>query len=89
MNGVFTKDWWIAVAIRMIKTFAEGCLAVMGSQAAFIHEVNWLMVLSGGALAAVVSFLLALKGLPEVPTTAHDDDEGKRYKTEDQKTGGE
>lgn len=69
MNGVFTKEWWIAVAIRMIKTFAEGCLAVMGSQAAFIHEVNWLMVLSGGALAAVVSFLLALKGLPEVPTT--------------------
>ena len=89
MNGVFTKDWWIAVAVRMIKTFAEGCLAVIGSQAAFIHEVNWLMVLSGGALAAVVSFLLALKGLPEVPTTAPDGDEGKRYKTEDQKTGGE
>ena len=89
MNGVFTKEWWIAVAIRMIKTFAEGCLAVMGSQAVFIHEVNWLMVLSGGALAAVVSFLLALKGLPEVPTTAPDGGEGKRYKTEDQKTGGE
>ena len=89
MNGVFTKDWWIAVAVRMIKTFAEGCLAVMGSQAAFIHEVNWLMVLSGGALAAVVSFLLALKGLPEVPTTPPDGDDGKRYKTEDQKTGGE
>lgn len=67
MNGVFTKEWWIAVAIRMIKTFAEGCLAVMGSQAAFIHEVNWLAVLSGGAMAAVVSFLLSLKGLPEVP----------------------
>lgn len=80
MNGVFTKDWWIAVAVRMIKTFAEGCLAVMGSQAAFIHEVNWLMVLSGGALAAVVSFLLALKGLPEVPITASDGGEGKRYK---------
>ncbi len=80
MNGVFTKEWWIAVAIRMIKTFAEGCLAVMGSQAVFIHEVNWLMVLSGGALAAVVSFLLALKGLPEVPTTSPDGDEGKRYK---------
>ena len=83
MNGVFTKDWWIAVAVRMIKTFAEGCLAVMGSQAVFIHEVNWLMVLSGGALAAVVSFLLALKGLPEVPTVAPDGDEGKRYKEDD------
>lgn len=79
MNGVFTKEWWIAVAVRMIKTFAEGCLAVMGSQAAFIHEVNWLMVLSGGALAAVVSFLLALKGLPEVPTTTSDGDEKNRW----------
>jgi hypothetical protein len=42
------------------------------------------MVLSGGALAAVVSFLLALKGLPEVPTTAPDGGEGKRYKNDDQ-----
>lgn len=65
MNA-FTKQWWKAVAIRMIKTFAEGALAVIGTQAAFIHEVNWLAVLSGGAMAAVISFLLALKGLPEV-----------------------
>lgn len=65
-NNVFTKQWWIAVGIRMIKTFAEGALAVIGTQAAFIHEINWLMVLSGGAMAAVISFLLALKGLPEV-----------------------
>ncbi|HBE15082.1 MAG TPA: hypothetical protein DCY72_02385 [Ruminococcaceae bacterium] len=66
MNGVFTKEWWVAAGVRALKTFAEGALAVIGTQAAFIHEVNWLMVLSGGALAAVVSFLLALKGLPEV-----------------------
>lgn len=66
MNGVFTKEWWIAAGVRALKTFAEGALAVIGTQAAFIHEVDWLMVLSGGALAAVVSFLLALKGLPEV-----------------------
>lgn len=65
-NGIFTKDWWIATGIRMLKTFAEGALAVVGTQAAFIHEVNWLAVLSGGAMAAVISFLLALKGLPEV-----------------------
>ena len=65
MNNAFTKQWWKAVLIRMIKTFAEGALAVIGTQAAFIHEVNWLMVLSGGAMAMVISFLLALKGLPE------------------------
>lgn len=74
MNGVFTKKWWIAVAVRMVKTFAEGCLAVLGSQAAFINEVNWLMVLSGGAMASVVSFLLALKGLPEVTDEEQSDE---------------
>ena len=66
MKNVFTKDWWIAAGVRAVKTFAEGALSVIGTQAAFLHEVNWLMVLSGGALAAIVSFLLALKGLPEV-----------------------
>ena len=63
---VFTKEWWIAAGIRALKTFAEGALAVIGTQAVFINEVNWLAVLSGGAMAAVISFLLALKGLPEV-----------------------
>lgn len=78
--NVFTKEWWIAAGIRAIKTFAEGALAVIGTQAMFIHDVNWVMVLSAGAMAAVISFLLALKGLPEVenaePTEA---DSGKHY----------
>ena len=78
--NVFTKKWWIAAGIRAIKTFAEGALAVIGTQAMFIHDVNWVMVLSAGAMAAVVSFLLALKGLPEVnnaePTES---DSGKHY----------
>lgn len=66
MNHVFTKRWFEAVAIRMIKTFAEGCVVVIGTNAMYIGDVNWLSVLSGGAMAAVVSFLFALKGLPEV-----------------------
>ncbi len=78
--NVFTKEWWIAAGIRAIKTFAEGALSVIGTQAMFIHDVNWVMVLSAGAMAAVVSFLFALKGLPEVenaePTEA---DSGKHY----------
>ncbi len=79
-NSIFTNDWWIAVAIRMIKSFAEGALAVIGADVFFINEVNWLAVLSGGAMAAVISFLLALKGLPEVQPDADDGEEGKRYK---------
>lgn len=71
--NIFTKKWWIAAGIRALKTFAEGALATIGTQAAFIHEVNWLAVLSGGAMAAVVSLLLSLKGLPEV--TGNESDE--------------
>lgn len=66
MRKIFTKQWWIAAGIRAIKTFAEGALAVIGTEAVFLNNVNWLAVLSGGAMAAVMSFLLALKGLPEV-----------------------
>ena len=61
-----TKKWLQAAGIRALKSFAEGCLAVIGTNQMFIHEVNWLAVLSGGALAAALSILLALKGLPEV-----------------------
>ena len=64
--NVFTKKWWIATGIRALKTFAEGALAVIGTQAVFVNDVDWLAVLSGGALAATVCFLLSLKGLPEV-----------------------
>lgn len=78
MKNIFTKDWWIAAAIRAIKTFAEGSLAVLGADALFIHEVNWLAVLSGGAMAAVISFLMALKGLPEVGENSGAD--GTHYK---------
>lgn len=81
--NVFTKKWWIAAGIRAIKTFAEGALAVIGTQAMFIHDVNWVMVLSAGAMASVVSFLFALKGLPEVENAGSTEtDNGKHYKNE-------
>lgn len=64
--SIFTAAWWKAAGIRAIKTFAEGAIAVIGTQAMFIQDVNWLAVLSGGAMAAIVSFLISLRGLPEL-----------------------
>ena len=60
------KEWLKAAGIRAIKTFAEGALSVIGTQAMFIGDVNWLAVLSGGAMASVISFLFSVKGLPEL-----------------------
>jgi hypothetical protein len=66
MKKVFTKSWFVAMAIRAIRTFGESALAYMGTGAILIGDVNWIGVLSAGAMGAVTSFLLALAGLPEV-----------------------
>jgi hypothetical protein len=63
---VFTKEWFKAAGIRALKTAAQTALATIGTSAAFIHEINWLMVLSASALGAVLSFITSIAGLPEV-----------------------
>ena len=65
MGKVFTKKWFEATLIRMIRTGAEAALAVIGSTTMF-GGVDWRVVGSSTLLAMIVSFLLALKGLPEV-----------------------
>jgi len=65
MDKVFTKKWFEATLIRMIRTGAEAALAVIGSTTMF-GGVDWRVVGSSTLLAMIVSFLLALKGLPEV-----------------------
>lgn len=62
---VFTIEWFKAAGIRALKTFAQTMVATIGSTAV-IHEVNWGMVLSASGLAAVLSMLTSIAGLPEV-----------------------
>lgn len=59
-------NWWKAAMVRCLKTAAETALAVIGTNAIGITEVDWLGVLSAAALGAVVCFLTCLAGLPEV-----------------------
>ena len=63
---IFTKEWWKAAGIRAMKTFAQAAVATIGTSAA-LGDVNWLMVGSSAALAAILSFLTSVSGLPEVP----------------------
>lgn len=67
MKKVFTKEWFAATLVRMIRTFGEAALAFIGTGAVVLNDVNWIGVLSAGAMGAAMSFLLALAGLPEVP----------------------
>ena len=59
------KTWLKAAAVRAIKTFAQTAVATIGTAAVFA-EVDWLIVLSASALAAVLSILTSVAGLPEV-----------------------
>lgn len=64
------KDYWIkwckAAGVRAIKTVAQTAVALIGTNAIGITEVNWIGVASGAALAGVVSLLTSLAGIPEV-----------------------
>lgn len=55
-----------AAAVRTVKTMAETSLAIIGTNAMGITDVDWLGVLSAAALSGVVTILTCIKGLPEV-----------------------
>lgn len=60
------KEWFKSAGIRAIKTFAQTFVATIGTGAACLGQVNWAMVLSSAALAAILSLGTSLAGLPEV-----------------------
>lgn len=61
------KQFWASTAIRAVRTVAQTAVALIGTNAVGITDVNWVGVASGAALAGVVSVLTSLAtGLPEV-----------------------
>ena len=60
------KSWIKSAGIRALKTFAQTFVATIGTGAAVLGDVNWIMVLSSAALAAILSIATSLAGLPEV-----------------------
>lgn len=65
MSKLADKTWWAAAGTRAIKTFAQVAIATIGTAVA-LGEVNWIAVASASALAAILSLLTSLAGLPEV-----------------------
>ena len=57
--------WLKSVVIKTIKTMAETAIAVIGTNAIGITEVDWLGVLSAVALSGVVTLLFNIKNIPE------------------------
>jgi len=65
MNRYNWKEWLRAAAIRAVKTFCQTALSMLTVGQAFI-EVNWANVISVSGVAAVISVLTSVAGLPEV-----------------------
>jgi len=66
MDTSYWIRWIKAAGIRAIKTVAQTAVALIGTNAIGITEVDWIGVASGAALAGVVSLLTSLAGIPEV-----------------------
>lgn len=60
-----TTEWIKAAAVRALKTFAQTALSLLTVGQAF-HEISWLNVVSVAGVAAVISMLTSIAGLPEV-----------------------
>ena len=58
------KTWLRAAGIRAVKTFAQTLLATIPVGISVV-EVEWFTCLGVAALAAVLSLLTSLAGLPE------------------------
>ena len=60
------KKFLIAAGIRALRTLAQTAIATIGTTA-LLEEVNWAVVASTSALAAILSILTSIvTGLPEV-----------------------
>ncbi len=57
--------WLKAAGIRALKTLAQTAIATIGTTA-LLTDVDWKIVLSASALAAILSILTSVAGLPEV-----------------------
>ncbi|MED4061689.1 holin [Priestia megaterium] len=59
------KKWFKAAGVRALKTFCQTA-ASMITIGAILSEINWTVVASASAVAAIYSILTSFAGLPEV-----------------------
>lgn len=67
MNEI--KQWARAAGVRAVKTAAQSAIGTIGASVA-MGEVDWALVGSAALLAAIVSLLTSVAGVPEVENGA-------------------
>lgn len=67
------KVWIKSALVRAVKTLCQTAVGCIGAAVA-LGDVNWPVVASASVLAAVVSVLTSLAGLPEVEAQVSTED---------------
>ena len=60
------KRWARAAVIRAIKTAAQTAVSLIGTGAVGFTDLDWVQIASVSGVAAVLSILTSVAGLPEV-----------------------
>ena len=66
MKNYDFKEWAKAAAIRAIKTAAQTAVALIGTGSVGFTDLDWVQIASVSGVAAVLSILTSVAGLPEV-----------------------
>nr|DAT96354.1 MAG TPA: holin [Bacteriophage sp.] len=70
-KNLFSKTWWMAALVRMIKTVAQTAIATIGTSAV-LSAVDWKVVISASVLAGLLSLLTSVAGIPEATSVKED-----------------
>lgn len=60
------RDWAIAALIRAVRTAAQTAAALIGTGAVGFTDLDWVRIASVSGVAAVLSLLTSVAGIPEV-----------------------
>ena len=63
---ILNPDWWAAALLRALRTFGQVAVTSAPISYGFLSEINWTLILSSSAAAAIFSLFMSLGGLPEV-----------------------
>lgn len=63
--SVNTIEWLKAASVRAVRTMAQAALGIMGT-GIFIHDIDWIMVVSASIVAGIASILTSVAGIKEV-----------------------